>query len=199
MLQRVEAVHGRHLILRDIKPANFVMGSDTSETVFCIDFGLSKRYRNPHTLAHIPHRVGKSLTGTPRYASINNHLGIEQVLPFGPPSRPRSPRAVIAPPPRLCVYVGTKGRPRGYWLRLDLLPQRPPPLAGSQGPEREPQVQDDHGEEAIYVHRESLRGLSGGLLRIPVLLSLPQVRGWLAFLLRARREKPDARHPGAAG
>lgn len=78
MLQRVEAVHGRHLIHRDIKPANFVMGSDTSETVFCIDFGLSKRYRNPHTLAHIPHRVGKSLTGTPRYASINNHLGIEQ-------------------------------------------------------------------------------------------------------------------------
>ena len=55
------------------------MGTDTSELVFCIDFGLSKRFRNPHTLAHIPHRVGKSLTGTPRYASINNHLGIEQV------------------------------------------------------------------------------------------------------------------------
>ena len=54
------------------------MGSDTSELCYCIDFGLSKRYRNPHTLAHIPHRVGKSLTGTPRYASINNHLGIEQ-------------------------------------------------------------------------------------------------------------------------
>ena len=54
------------------------MGTDTSELCYGIDFGLSKRYRNPHTLAHIPHRVGKSLTGTPRYASINNHLGIEQ-------------------------------------------------------------------------------------------------------------------------
>jgi len=57
-------VHSRHLIHRDIKPANFVMGTDTSELCYCIDFGLSKRFRNPHTLAHIPHRVGKSLTGT---------------------------------------------------------------------------------------------------------------------------------------
>jgi len=59
----VYQVHSRHLIHRDIKPANFVMGTDTSELCYCIDFGLSKRFRNPHTLAHIPHRVGKSLTG----------------------------------------------------------------------------------------------------------------------------------------
>jgi len=46
--------------------------------VYCVDFGLSKRYRHPKNLQHIPHRDGRSLTGTPRYASINNHLGIEQ-------------------------------------------------------------------------------------------------------------------------
>jgi hypothetical protein len=59
--------------------ANFVIGvSDQAATVFCVDFGLSKRYRHPKNLQHIPHRDGRSLTGTPRYASINNHLGIEQ-------------------------------------------------------------------------------------------------------------------------
>ena len=79
MLERCEALHGRHLIHRDVKPANFTMGdASSSPLVYCIDFGLSKRFRNPHTLQHIPHRVGKSLTGTPRYASISNHLGIEQ-------------------------------------------------------------------------------------------------------------------------
>lgn len=52
--------------------------SRASSLVYCIDFGLSKRYRNPTTLQHIPHRMGKSLTGTPRYASISNHLGEEQ-------------------------------------------------------------------------------------------------------------------------
>ncbi|GMH72231.1 hypothetical protein TrST_g790 [Triparma strigata] len=81
MLERVELMHSRHLIHRDIKPANFVTdvtGAPSKNTVYCIDFGLSKRYRHPRTLQHIPAREGRSLTGTPRYASINNHLGVEQ-------------------------------------------------------------------------------------------------------------------------
>eukprot|EP01041_Mallomonas_annulata_P008380 gene8380-17283_t len=79
LLERVDTLHARHLIHRDIKPANFVIGlAEQGPTVFCVDFGLSKRYRHPKTLQHIPHRDGRSLTGTPRYASINNHLGIEQ-------------------------------------------------------------------------------------------------------------------------
>ncbi|KAG5186151.1 kinase-like domain-containing protein, partial [Tribonema minus] len=79
LLERMEAMHNRHLIHRDVKPANFVMGpSAGSQTVYSIDFGLSTRYRHPRTLQHIPFREGRSLTGTPRYASINNHLGLEQ-------------------------------------------------------------------------------------------------------------------------
>ena len=79
LLERVDTLHSRHLIHRDIKPANFVIGlGEQGANVYCVDFGLSKRYRHPKNLQHIPHRDGRSLTGTPRYASINNHLGIEQ-------------------------------------------------------------------------------------------------------------------------
>ena len=62
MLERVELMHSRHLIHRDIKPANFVTdvtGAASKNTVYCIDFGLSKRYRHPRTLQHIPAREGR--------------------------------------------------------------------------------------------------------------------------------------------
>jgi serine/threonine protein kinase len=84
MLERIDTMHSRHLVHRDIKPANFVIGggfihkTDHTNTIFAVDFGLSKRYRHPRNLQHMPHRDGRSLTGTPRYASINNHVGVEQ-------------------------------------------------------------------------------------------------------------------------
>ncbi|KAK4531009.1 hypothetical protein CCYA_CCYA06G1866 [Cyanidiococcus yangmingshanensis] len=79
MIQRIEYVHSRSFIHRDIKPDNFLMGlGRDSNVVFLIDFGLAKKYRDPRTLVHIPYRENKNLTGTARYASINTHLGIEQ-------------------------------------------------------------------------------------------------------------------------
>lgn len=52
------------------------MGSK-SDTVYIIDFGLSKRYMDPKSGQHIPFKEGKALTGTARYTSLNNHLGFE--------------------------------------------------------------------------------------------------------------------------
>jgi len=49
-----------------------------ASTVYSIDFGLSKRYRDYKTLQHIKFQQNKNLTGTARYASINAHLGYEQ-------------------------------------------------------------------------------------------------------------------------
>lgn len=65
MIQRVETVHNKGFIHRDIKPDNFLMGSgNETSKVFIIDFGLSKKFRDSRTRGHIPFRTDKSLTGT---------------------------------------------------------------------------------------------------------------------------------------
>jgi serine/threonine protein kinase len=79
LLRRLEFIHSRGLIHRDVKPDNFLIGLGRGANVIhAVDFGLAKRYRHPATHVHIVYRDKKHLTGTPRYASVNNHLGIEQ-------------------------------------------------------------------------------------------------------------------------
>lgn len=79
MIGRIEYIHNKNFIHRDIKPDNFLMGIGRHcNKVFLIDFGLAKKYRDNRTRQHIQYREDKNLTGTARYASINAHLGIEQ-------------------------------------------------------------------------------------------------------------------------
>ena len=74
----LKSIHSKGFIHRDIKPDNFCLGILEPTRVYLIDYGLAKRYIDPLTNNHIPLRDGKSLIGTPRYASINALKGIEQ-------------------------------------------------------------------------------------------------------------------------
>ena len=76
-ISRIEYIHSKNFIHRDVKPDNFLMGlGKKGNLVYVIDFGLAKKYRDARTHQHIPYRENKNLTGTARYASINTHLGI---------------------------------------------------------------------------------------------------------------------------
>ena len=79
MISRLEYIHNKHILHRDIKPDNFIIGIDINcHKVYLIDFGLSKKYRSSRTLQHIKYSENKKLIGTARYASINALAGIEQ-------------------------------------------------------------------------------------------------------------------------
>ena len=72
VLTRIQKLHERNYLNRDIKPENLAIGlGKMSKTIFMYDFGLSKLYRDARSKFHVPPLTNKSLIGTARYASIN--------------------------------------------------------------------------------------------------------------------------------
>lgn len=78
-ISRIEYIHSKGFIHRDIKPQNFLVGANKdSNTIYLIDFGLSKRYKFGKSNIHVPYNDHCSFAGTARYSSINTFMGIEQ-------------------------------------------------------------------------------------------------------------------------
>jgi len=73
------SLHTQHYIHCDIKPENFmVRADDLHPTVFLIDFGLARLFRNPATCLHIPYSTDQSVVGTLPFTSVNGQQGHTQ-------------------------------------------------------------------------------------------------------------------------
>ena len=77
ILDRLEWIHSKNIIYRDIKPENFLIGIDDPNVIYIVDFGLCKKYRSSKTGKHILPKLTGKFTGTLKYSSHNVTKGKE--------------------------------------------------------------------------------------------------------------------------
>ena len=70
-LDIIEHIHRFFVLHRDVKPANFMIKDGD---IFLIDFGLSTFYMNENG-EHYPNKQNNTIIGTPKFVSINIHMG----------------------------------------------------------------------------------------------------------------------------
>ena len=76
-LDRLEYIHSKNIVHKDIKPANFIFGKKDPQLIYIIDFGMSRKYKSSRTGKHIKYQKVKKINGTMRYMSINACKGYE--------------------------------------------------------------------------------------------------------------------------
>ena len=73
MIKRIETLHSKYLLHRDVKPDNFMLNKN--KTLYLIDYGLCKRY--DHDGRHIEQAKITSIIGSVNFVSLNVHKGCE--------------------------------------------------------------------------------------------------------------------------
>jgi len=107
ILDRLEYIHSKNYIHRDIKPNNFVTGRKDQSIIYIIDFGFSHQYRSSRTGKHIKYINRKIAMGSLRYLSVNGNKGYEQ-----------SRRDDLESLGYMLIFLATGSLP---WLRIENL------------------------------------------------------------------------------
>ena len=77
-IERIEFIHSKYIIHRDINSANLLLGKDNPYLIYLIDFGFAKKYRSSTSGKHIKYGIVKIVEGTDLFLSTNATCGVEQ-------------------------------------------------------------------------------------------------------------------------
>ena len=77
ILERLEWIHSKNIVYKDVKPENFLIGIKDPNVIYVVDFGLCKKYRSSKTGKHLLPKFTGKFTGTVVYASTNALVGKE--------------------------------------------------------------------------------------------------------------------------
>ena len=78
ILERIEFIHSKYIVHRNINPNNFLIGLNNSSLIYIIDFANAKKYRSSVSRKHIKFNLNQKVYGEISFISINAMRGGEQ-------------------------------------------------------------------------------------------------------------------------